>query len=68
MARTEAEKQAQAAYIKRSVRIQVVLNPINKEDAALIEQLTAIEPKPSATMVKGILHRYFALQKAFAKV
>ena len=30
--------------------------------------LTAIEPKPSATMVKGILHRYFALQKAFAKV
>ena len=64
--KTPAQKRAQANYMKKAVRVQLVLNPDNEDDAKIIDLLNASFDgiRPAATRLKEIVLKYIAIKKA----
>lgn len=64
--KTPAQKRAQEVYMKKAVRVQLVLNPDNEDDAKIIELLntTFNGKRPAATRIKHVLLKYIAIKKA----
>lgn len=64
--KTAAQKKAQETYMNKAVRVQLVLNPDNEDDAKIIKLLegTFDGKRPAATRMKHVLLNYIAIKKA----